>query len=75
MDCFYVVVEMCDNFVLCDIFIVIGGSVDCCGVIFICNYFVCKFGVCLVMVIVYVLKLCFNFILVKGCMEVYVVEL
>lgn len=71
MDCFFVVVEMCDNFVLCDIFIVIGGSCECWGVISIVNYFVCKFGVCSVMLIGMVFKLCLYFILFLGCFDVY----
>lgn len=53
MDCFYVVVEMCDNFVFVNVLLVIGGN-SCCGVLLIVNYIVCKYGVCLVMLNYYV---------------------
>lgn len=71
MDCFFVVVEMRDNFVLRDIFIVIGGSRERRGVISIVNYFARKFGVRSVMSIGMAFKLCLYFILFSGRFDVY----
>lgn len=67
MDVFYVVVEILDNFELCDKFMVVGSNV----MLFILNYFVRCYGVRVVMLGFIVKKLCFELIIVLMYFDKY----
>lgn len=67
MDVFYVVVEILDNFLLCDKLMVVGGNV----MLLILNYFVRCYGVRVVMLGFIVKKLCFDFVIVLFYFEKY----
>lgn len=67
MDVFYVVVEILDNFELCDKFMVVGGNL----MLFMLNYLVRCYGVRVVMLGFIVKKLCFEFIIVLLYYEIY----
>lgn len=67
MDVFYVVVEILDNFELCDKFMVVGSSV----MLFILNYFVRCYGVRVVMLGFIVKKLCLELIIVLMYFDKY----
>lgn len=67
MDVFYVVVEILDNFELCDKFMVVGSNV----MLFILNYLVRCYGVRVVMLGFIVKKLCFELIIVLTYFDKY----